>query len=230
MWIFGLLDLASGTPFDSERIPVVEDGADGNDGPGYEIIFANKREHYPGTPDSRNQDKYVPDGWTDDQQGTSALWPYEFSSSRRKTDGSWGAFSIPKLWANYSYDGDDAYSVSLSSYDAVVAVNGDGELDTSLYDMTNVVSGEEKVYTSDKRVVTGRYQVQTEIFAFHGADRLEYSDTAMTGKYSVSITASSCEYTIANGVITVTKISADKATLDIVVNCEGKITVPKLLT
>ena len=223
-----LLDLASGTLLDSERIPVVEDGADGNDGPGYEIIFCQQKENItPGTPDSRNQDKYVPDGWTDDQQGTSALWPYEFSSSRRKTDGSWGAFSIPKLWANYSYDGDDAYSVSLSSYDAVVAVNGDGELDTSLYDMTNVVSGEEKVYTSDKRVVTGRYQVQTEIFAFHGADRLEYSDTAMTGKYSVSITASSCEYTIANGVITVTKISADKATLDIVVNCEGKITVPQ---
>lgn len=223
-----LLDLASGTLLDSERIPVVEDGADGNDGPGYEIIFCQQKENItPGTPDSRNQDKYVPDGWTDDQQGTSALWPYEFSSSRRKTDGSWGAFSIPKLWANYSYDGDDAYSVSLSSYDAVVAVNGDGELDTSLYDMTNVVSGEEKVYTSDKRVVTGRYQVQTEIFAFHGADRLEYSDTAMTGKYSVSITAASCEYTIANGVITVTKISADKATLDIVVNCEGKITVPQ---
>lgn len=58
--------------------------------------------------------------------GTSALWPHEFASQRRKINGVWGSFSAPALWANYSFDGDDAYSVALSSYESIITLNSKG--------------------------------------------------------------------------------------------------------
>lgn len=224
----------SGTLLDSERIPVVSDGNngdDGKDGVGFEIIFIRqKTDRVPDTPLSKNQDGYVPDGWTNDQQGTSVTWPYEFSSRRRKVGGIWGAFSTPVIWSRYSYDGDDAYSVALSSYEDVITLNSKGEIDSSLYDIINIVAGNELVYAGDSQVVTKKYKIQTSVYAFHGAIKLEYADVATTGKYSVTITAYGCQYSVIAGVITITRITQDKASLDIVVNCEGKITVTKTYT
>ena len=206
-------------------------GDDGNDGPGFEIVFKrSKTNTSPSTPESKQQDSYVPEGWTDDQTGTSAVWPYEFSCRRRKVNGVWSRFSSPALWAKYGFDGDDAYSVALSSYESVITLNSKGEIDSSLYDILNIVGGNELVYTGSSEVVTKRFKVQTKIYAWHGATALVYADTAGTGTYSVTITATGCEYTIVNGVITITKVTQDRAALDIVINCEGKITFEKAFT
>lgn len=127
-------------------------------------------------------------------------------------------------------DGDEAYSVSLSSYDTAITLNNKGEIDSSLYDIINIVAGNELVYAGNNQVVTKKYKVQTSVYAFHGATKLEYADIAVAGKYSLTVTAYGCEYLIADGVITVTKITQDKASLDIVINCENKITVTKTFT
>lgn len=50
------------------------------------------------------------------------------------------------------------------------------------------------------------------------------------GKYVVSVTATGCEYSLSDGVITITKITQDKATLDIEINCEGIAVVKKTFT
>lgn len=74
-------------------IGVAQAGKDGTD---YEYIFqrttTNER---PSTPATAQQDDYVPSGWTDDPEGVSATYPYEWASMRTKNDGIWGAFCRP---------------------------------------------------------------------------------------------------------------------------------------
>lgn len=85
-----------------------EDGNDGQDGKGIEFIF--KRQNTvtpPATPLGENRDDFVPAGWTDDQQGVTGSLQYEFVSKRVKSNGVWGLFSAPSLWAKFSFDGAD---------------------------------------------------------------------------------------------------------------------------
>lgn len=74
-------------------IGVAQAGKDGTD---YEYIFqrttTNER---PSTPATAQQDDYVPAGWTDDPEGVSETYPYEWASMRTKNDGTWGAFCTP---------------------------------------------------------------------------------------------------------------------------------------
>ena len=58
-------------------------------------------------------DEWVPNGWTDDPQGTSGETPYEYGSYRDydKTAGHWGAFSTPKIWSHYGEDGIDGDTI-----------------------------------------------------------------------------------------------------------------------
>jgi hypothetical protein len=84
------------------------DGGDGIDGKSIEFIFKRSTNAIvPTTPSSNNIDDYVPPGWTDDQQGVTSTYQYEFASKREKVNGTWGAFSIPAAWAKWSFDGGD---------------------------------------------------------------------------------------------------------------------------
>lgn len=120
--------------------------------------------------------------------------------------------------------GKDGYSVNLTSYDAVVAVDSQGRIDNSVYDIINVVNGSELVQSAGMQVVTTRYKIQTEIQAYRGQVRLEHSDSPGEGMYTAAFTAKGCEYSFAAGVLTVTKITEDKAGVEIEVNCEGAAT------
>lgn len=82
------------------------DGADGKDGTDYEFIFTRtKSEGRPDTPQTYQQDNYLPDQWTDDAVGVTSTYIYEWMSKRIKTYGVWGAFSVPALWSKYAFDG-----------------------------------------------------------------------------------------------------------------------------
>lgn len=118
--------------------------------------------------------------------------------------------------------GDGGYAVSLTSYDAIVAVDSQGCIDSSLYDILNVVDGEEKVQTGGSQVVVTRYKIQTKIQAFKGDKMLSYNTTPGDGQYSASFSPIGCEYSFAEGILTITKITQDKASVEIEVNCEGK--------
>lgn len=84
-------------------IGVAQAGKDGTD---YEYIFqrttTNKR---PSTPATAQQDDYVPSGWTDDPEGVSETYPYEWASMRTKNDGTWGAFCTPYAYGVKGADG-----------------------------------------------------------------------------------------------------------------------------
>lgn len=117
----------------------------------------------------------------------------------------------------------------LTTYDAVVAVDSEGKIDSSLYDIVNVVDGEELVKAGNDTVVVSRFKMQTRIQAYK-AGALTYAETPGEGEYAVALTAKGCEYVLADGVLTITKIMVDKATVEIEVNCEGKEVFLKLFT
>lgn len=79
-------------------------GDKGQDGDGIEYIFKRTEvETAPSKPLLTSAvDKFIPTGWTDEPSGVSADYPFEWVSMRQKTNGVWGAFSAPKLWANYT--------------------------------------------------------------------------------------------------------------------------------
>jgi hypothetical protein len=125
--------------------------------------------------------------------------------------------------------GENGYTVLLTTYDAVVAVDSEGKIDSSLYDIVNVVDGEELVKAGNDTVVVSRFKIQTRIQAYK-AGALTYAETPGEGEYAVALTPKGCEYVFADGVLTITKIMADKATVEIEVNCEGKEVFLKLFT
>ena len=125
--------------------------------------------------------------------------------------------------------GENGYTVLLTTYDAVVAVDSEGKIHSSLYDIANVVDGEELVKAGNDTVVVSRFKIQTRIQAYK-AGALTYAETPGTGVYAVALTPKGCEYVFADGVLTITKIMVDKATVEIEVNCEGREVFLKLFT
>ena len=89
----------------SDPIPWSVLGEKGRDGDGYEYIY-KLSDSDPGTPVAKygdNRDEDIPDGWTDDPQGVSSTTGQtkEWVSTRRKTNGTWGAYSPAALWTQY---------------------------------------------------------------------------------------------------------------------------------
>ena len=125
--------------------------------------------------------------------------------------------------------GENGYTVLLTTYDAVVAVDSEGKIDSSLYDIVNVVDGKELVKAGNDTVVVSRFKIQTRIQAYK-AGALTYAETPGEGEYAVVLTPKGCEYVFADGVLTITKIMVDKATVEIEVNCEGREVFLKLFT
>ena len=79
---------------------------DGEDGTDYEYIYTRTvSASAPTTPGTKQEDDYVPAGWTDDPVGPTSALPYEWVSKRNKFRNVWGDFSTPALWAKYSFDG-----------------------------------------------------------------------------------------------------------------------------
>lgn len=87
----------------------------GDDGYGYEYIYKLSQTETPydvPTVDTGSteyqKDDYVPSGWTDNPNGITQTWPYEYMCSRKKVDGK---------WQSYKGQGDDnTKAVLYSSY------------------------------------------------------------------------------------------------------------------
>lgn len=83
-----------------------ENGADGTD---IEFIYLRNTGDTPSKPASENKDDYVPTGWTDNPQGITETYKYEWVCVRTKPSGSgtWSAFSTPVIWAKWGDKGTD---------------------------------------------------------------------------------------------------------------------------
>ena len=83
-----------------------ENGADGTD---IEFIYLRNTGDTPSKPASENKDDYVPTGWTDNPQGITETYKYEWVCVRTKPSGNdtWSAFSTPVIWAKWGDKGTD---------------------------------------------------------------------------------------------------------------------------
>lgn len=83
-----------------------ENGADGTD---IEFIYLRNTGDTPSKPASVNKDDYVPSGWTDNPQGITETYKYEWVCVRTKPSGTdtWSAFSTPVIWAKWGDKGTD---------------------------------------------------------------------------------------------------------------------------
>ena len=75
----------------------------GEDGTNWEFVYQRtKTESEPSTPSTKQEDDYIPSGWTDDPKGVSDEYPFEWMSKRRKKGSEWGEYTKPALWSSYS--------------------------------------------------------------------------------------------------------------------------------
>ena len=112
-------------------IGVAQAGKDGTD---YEYIFQRTTTNSrPSTPSTSQQDDYVPSGWTDDPQGISETYPYEWASMRTKNDKVWGPFCTP-------------YPFCVLGKQGIQGVNGAFPYDRGVYK-----SGETYVWNQNRR-------------------------------------------------------------------------------
>lgn len=123
-----------------------------------------------------------------------------------------------------SMKGDDAYSVTLSTYSAVYNI-ADG-----IYEQADVVSGEKKVVTGANQVVASQFNVSTRLQVSKGAEPLRFSEVVGAGKYLVTSSGTNCTYVITDGMVAVQEVTADKAEIKIEVNCEGIATYEVVFT
>ena len=115
-------------------------GKDGNDGKDYEWIYQVKATaDIPSTPNSVQQDDYVPSGWNDDPTGVSETLPYEFASFRTKKDGKWSDYSTPAIWAKFGKDGQNAIYADMDNEMDSVALTSDGKT-TAATELSTTVS------------------------------------------------------------------------------------------
>lgn len=120
---------------------MVKDGTDGKDGKGYEWIYTrtNIIGLTPDKPDSKQQDDYVPEGWTDDFLGVDQDHQVEWACKRVKRDGVWSEFSGPAPVHRWSKDGESNVMADLDNEMVSVALTSTG-VTTSAQSWTTHVS------------------------------------------------------------------------------------------
>lgn len=92
-----------------------EQGVQGEDGSYSEYIYKLFETEQVDliAPESIQQDKYVPEGWSDHPTGVNEDYKYEYICLRYKDAVSkqWGNFSTPVIWSKYGIDGKDGDGV-----------------------------------------------------------------------------------------------------------------------
>lgn len=87
-------------------------GKDGADGTRFEYIYKlSNTKNQLDPPYSANEDGYVPEGWSDKPQGVSDNNEYEWICQREKTNGTWGTWTTPSVWAHYGKIGKDGNGI-----------------------------------------------------------------------------------------------------------------------
>lgn len=112
---------------------MVKDGTDGKDGKGYEWIYTrtNIIGLTPDKPDSKQQDDYIPEGWTDDFLGVDADHQVEWGCKRFKENGVWSEFSTPAVVHRWSKDGENAIMADFDNEMVNAALTSDGKVVSS---------------------------------------------------------------------------------------------------
>ena len=104
---------------------LVRDGKDGRD---YEYIYTrtNIIDLAPDKPDSKQQDDYIPEGWTDDFLGVDEDHQVEWGCKRNKINGVWSEWSDPAVVHRWAKDGVSAVIADLDNEMVNCRLNTEG--------------------------------------------------------------------------------------------------------
>lgn len=85
-------------------------GEKGEDGDGYEYIYILSEttptiSYSANNGKTKDDDEFVPTGWSDDPLTLSSSNPIEWVAKRKKSSGTWSDFSEPKVWAHWAAQG-----------------------------------------------------------------------------------------------------------------------------
>lgn len=153
--------------------------SDGKDGKGYEWIYqrGNIIGLPPEKPDSKQQDDYVPTGWTDDFVGVDADHQVEWACKRVKRDGVWSEFSDPAVVHRWSKDGESNIMADLDNEMVSAALTSAG--------LTTVAQS----WTTHVSMWYGTEQLALDTLTVNTPTGFTASTSKATGAVAVSIAA-----------------------------------------
>lgn len=94
-----------------------KNGKKGEDGTSIEFIYKRSVDGSCNPPtDNKDEDDYVPAGWTDNPTGVKVDAQYEFICSRKKKKGIWGEWSTPAVWSKWGEKGEDGDGIEYIFY------------------------------------------------------------------------------------------------------------------
>ena len=97
-----------------------KDGVNGKDGDSVKIVYLYYRQSTSSPPNAPSYDgSSLPSGWSLTPKGVTSVYLYEFVSQSTVTNGSYGAWSTPVIWAKYGADGTDATVTSQNVFNAL---------------------------------------------------------------------------------------------------------------
>lgn len=105
------------------------DGSDGSDGSTIQVVYLYYRKSgssAPGKPSYSGGT--VPSGWSLTPTGVTSTYKYEFVSQCTVTDGSYGSWSTPVIWAKYGVDGSDGSDASVTDENVFNALTSNGTM------------------------------------------------------------------------------------------------------
>lgn len=159
----------------------------GEDGPYTEEIYTRTTiNSTPSTPTTAQIDDYIPSGWTRSPSGVSVSYPYEWVSKRRKsTDGEWGLFSTPAVFAQLGEKGADGLQGCVIR-DSEWALNTEYRNDSDVKDGSLPVRYIDVVLVRNNAVETGwdAYQcLKTHV----SSSSITYANTQYWKKFGANV-------------------------------------------
>lgn len=159
----------------------------GEDGPYTEEIYTRTTiNSTPSTPTTAQIDDYIPSGWTRSPSGVSVSYPYEWVSKRRKsTDGEWGLFSTPAVFAQLGEKGADGLQGCVIR-DSEWALNTEYRNDSDVKDGSLPVRYIDVVLVRNNAVETGwdAYQcLKTHV----SSSSITYANTEYWKKFGANV-------------------------------------------
>lgn len=105
------------------------DGADGSDGSTIQVVYLYYRKSGSSAPSKPSYSGgTVPSGWSLTPTGVTSYYKYEFVSQCTVTDGAYGTWSTPVIWAKYGVDGSDGSDASVTDENVFNALTSNGTM------------------------------------------------------------------------------------------------------
>lgn len=195
LWSFELTTYTDGT---TEMTAPCVIGVYGNTGSTVQTMYLYYRKNTSYTPSTPSYSGgTLPSGWSKTPSGVTAYYLYEFVSQCTVTDGVYGTWSTPVLWAKYGEngadgtDGTDGSDATVTSVSVFNALTGNGTMYGCFYGSNS------KLYINADYIQSGKIS----------ADCIDTGNLTAGGVYSVGTDATT---SIENGITSITHVFNSK--------------------